>query len=61
MCAVIERKIGAVNSFEVKNNQAQKVKMTGSARDEVTRIVDQFNIQVENPIMIMTQVTQHLD
>ena len=61
MCAVIERKIGGVNSFEIKNSQAQKVKITGSARDEVTRIVDQFNIQVENPIMIMTQVTQHLD
>ena len=59
VCSVIERKIGSVSSFELRNSQRQKVKTIGSAKQEVIQIRDQFNLQVDNPIMVMTQVIHH--
>ena len=50
----VERTINAGGSapFKIKNQWGKDV---GSSRDQLTRITDHFNIDVENPIVVMSQ------
>ncbi|KAA8499594.1 Structural maintenance of chromosomes protein 6 [Porphyridium purpureum] len=54
---IIERRIKkeGQNSWTFMNASMQKVKPNGTATNELRQICDHFNIQVANPVSIMTQ------
>ena len=54
----MERSIkpNGTSTYKIKDHEGKVVK--GEAKKTVTEIADKFNIQVENPVMIMTQERQ---
>jgi hypothetical protein len=52
----VERNIQSTGAapFKIKNSTGNEVKR-GQPRDQLVKITDHFNIDVDNPIVVMTQ------